>query len=147
MESFRRRGEWSRLNYGPDKTQTLSSLPKHGIPSEHQKSTVDVEDLPVPGRVVDRQPSGKKPPRVIPYHLSKRRSNTTTQAQATLEQTADRGADGIVKDDPRQRNVKGLIYADLDLSRGSERINSPEEETVYADIGNKKTMGKIREGI
>ena len=42
----------------------------------------------------------------------------THQAQAGLAQTADRGEDGLVKDDPRQRNVEGLIYADLNLSRG-----------------------------
>ncbi len=42
--------------------------------------------------------------------------------------------------------MEGLIYADLDLSRGSARLLNPEEETVYADIGNKKTVGKMREG-
>jgi hypothetical protein len=61
----------------------------------------------------------------------------THQAQAGLAQTADRGEDGLVKDDPRQRNVEGLIYADLNLSRGSARIINREEETLYADIGNK----------
>ncbi len=111
-----------------------------------QKSTVAVKDLPVLERVVDRQPSGQKPPRVIPYHLYKRRASTESKAQAGLEQTADRGEDGLVKDDPRQRNVEGLIYADLDLSRGSARISNPEEETVYADIENKKTLGKMRDG-
>ncbi len=42
------------------------------------KITVTFEDLPAPGRIVDRQPSGQKPPRVIPYHLSKRRASTAT---------------------------------------------------------------------
>ncbi len=111
-----------------------------------QKSTVAVKDLTVPGRVVDRQPSSQKPPRVIPFHLSKRRANTTTRANAGLEQTADRCEDSDVKDDPRQKNVEGLIYADLNLSRGSARFINPEEETVYADIGNKKNVGKLREG-
>ncbi len=131
----------SKLNCGTNRAQTVSSCSKHELPSEHQKSTVAVKDLPVPGRVVDREPSGQNPPLVIPYHLSKRRASTATQAQTELEQTADRGEDGLVEDDPRQRNVEGLIYADLDLSRGSARIINPEEETVYADIGSKKTVG------
>ncbi len=109
---------------GTDTSQTLSSYSKQDSPSE-------------------RQPSGQKPPRVVPYHLSKRRASTATQAQAGQVQTADQGEDGLVKDDSRQRNVEVLVYADLDLSQGSARVINPEEETVYADIGNKKTVGKI----
>ena len=122
----------TKLNRGTDTALQTSSDCSN--PSERQKPTVAVKALPVPGRVA----SGQKPPRVIPYHLSKRRASTMThQAQAGLEQTADRGEDGLVKDDPRQRNVECLIYADLNLSRGSARIINTEEETLYADIGNK----------
>ncbi len=120
----------STLNHGTDTAQTLSSHSKHETLSEHQESTVAVTDLPVPGLVLDYQPSGQKPPRVIPYRLSKQaETSTTTRTHVAPEQTEDSVEDGSVANE-------SLHYANLDLSRGSARIANPEEDTTYADIGN-----------
>ena len=136
----------TKLEGGDDSHQTLSSDFNTEILTKHQKPTVAVKVFPGSRRVVDRQPSSKTPPKVIPYHLSKRsraHAHTTTETEATPEQTT---TDHATKDDPRQKNVEGLLYADLDLLGGSARIVSLVEKTVYADIVSQETVGKLREG-
>ncbi len=119
----------SKLNGGTDKGQTSSSYSKDETPFEHQESTVAMKDLPVSGHVLDRQPSGQKPPRVIPYRLSKQaETSTMTQTHVAPEQTEDSVEDGSVADE-------SLHHANLDLSRGSARIINPETATSYAAIG------------